>query len=219
MSLKIALLCLTLGNNACAPFKDKPELAHFSLRHPIAAAAIGQTGALSTNITSNAVRLSQRSGLDNRANGDGRGTQMNALRHSLWQAAIAARFGDDIARQAGNAYEKNPVWQHTLDYPDRYRADEAADLRNNAIGRRIGLRQRGQTMHALANALLNEFRQNGLWTAAPVKENGRTQWRIAQTRISETEYRRAVQNLAALDGNGMTAAERQQLAQQPARQR
>ncbi|UOP04849.1 DUF6973 domain-containing protein [Conchiformibius kuhniae] len=220
MSAKIALLCTlaALNQSGCAPFKDKPQLASFALRHPLAALAIGDKHALAPNITSNAVRLSERVGLDNRANGDGRGTQVNALRHSLWQAAIAARFGSDIAQKAGNAYEKSAVLHDSADYPDRYRADEAADLRNNAIGRRIGSARGGRDMNALAAALLDEYRRNGLWTIAPVKTHGKTVWRISQTRLDENAYRNALSKLAKLDENGMTAQERQKLAAQQARE-
>lgn len=210
----LAALCMAaaLGGSSCAAFKDKPQLAAFARRHPIAAFAIGNRSELGTNITSNAVRISTRLGLDNRANGDGRGTQVNALRHSLWQASITARFGSRIAEAAGNAYERNAVQQNSRDYPDRYHADEATDLRNNAVGRRIGAG--GGNMKQLAVKLLDEYRSNGLWTAAPVQENGKTVWRISQTRLDKTTHQTAVAKLAALDGNGMTAAERQQAQQQ-----
>lgn len=207
------LLCCLLAPalSSCGGLQDKPGLLDFSLRHPAAALAIGSESPHGTNITSNAVRLSTRLGLDNRANGDGRGTEVNALRHSLWQAAISARFGADIAEQVGNAYERDSTLRPQSDYPNRYRADEAADLRNNAIGRRIGQAHHGRNMNELAALLLAEYREHGLWTASAVTREGQTVWRIAQTRLSEARYRQALQKLAALDRNGMTEAERRQL--------
>lgn len=216
MNKAALLFCCLLAPalSSCGGLQDKPRLLEFSLRHPAAALAIGTNSPQSTNITSNAVRFSTRLGLDNRANGGGRGTEVNALRHALWQAAISARFGADIAEQVGNAYEHNSTLHRQLHYPNRQRADEAADLRNNAIGRRIGQAHRGRNMHGLTALLLAEYRTHGLWTASAHTRNGQTEWRIAQTRLSETRYRQALQKLAALDRNGMTAAERRRLREQ-----
>ena len=136
-NLIIALL-LASGLSGCSTLREKPQLLGFALQNPLAAAAIGTESPHATNITSNAVRFSTRLGLDNSANGDGRGTEVNAVRHALWQAAIAARFGSRTAEEVGNAYERRAVLSDSLEYADRYSADEAVDLRNNAIGRRIG---------------------------------------------------------------------------------
>lgn len=213
MLTKFTLICLAaaIGNTSCTPFKDKPQLATFALRHPIAAIAIGQQHPNANNITSNAVRLSTRIGLDNDANGDGRGTEVNAIRHSLWQAAISARFGTHTAQQAGNAYERNPILHRTLHYPNRYSADEAADLRNNAIGRRIGSTYPAYNMNSLTAILLQEYVQNGLWTAFPIQKNGNTEWQITKNKLPTYKYRTALKKLAKLDANGMTKAE--QIAQ------
>lgn len=205
--LTTLLLLPALGG--CGTLQDKPALIGFALKHPLAASAIGTEHPQATNITSNAVRISTRLGLDNRANGGGRGTQVNAVRHALWQAAITARFGSRTAEEVGNAYESGAGYADTLDYPDRYRADEAADLRNNAIGRSIGSDHPNRNMQQLAALILAEYRLFGLWTASEQQHNGRTVWRIAQTRLDEAQFQDAMRKLQSLDADGMTPAERQ----------
>ncbi|SSY70736.1 DUF6973 domain-containing protein [Alysiella crassa] len=206
-----AILIASMMGTGCSAveqtFKDKPELLKFATRNPFAAAAIGRDDG-SRNITSSVIRFSKRLGLDNSKNGDGRGTQENALRHSLWQAAIAARFGENTAQQAGNAYEKNISNRTATEYPDRYSADEAVDLRNNAIGRRIGAAHASDTMDELARKLLQEYHQHGLWLSAPVKEQGKTIWKISLQTLSAEQYENALNKLKQLDSYGMTAKER-----------
>lgn len=210
-----AMLIATALGTGCSTvettFKDKPQLMKFAAKHPLAAAAIGKNEDNSTNITSNSIRLSTRIGLDNSKNGDGRGTEVNAIRHSLWQATIAARFGTDIATQAGNAYEKNTQNREGTEYDDRYSADEAVDLRNNAIGRRIGSAHPNDNMKQLLTHLLNEYKDNGMWTATSVKEGDKTIWRISQNTLPENKYTSALEKLKVLDANGMTDAERAKL--------
>lgn len=184
------------------------KIIRFIASHPIAAQAIGMESNESTNITSNAVRFARRTGLDDRANGDGRGTQVNAVRHTLWQAAISARFDAETAEKIGNAYEVNPVLQEEkLDYASRYASDEAVDLRNNRIGRGLGSERAQLDMKALALAVLNQFHKEGLWMSNPIEENGKTLWRISQTKLSDAEYEAAVRNLGPLNANGFTDAE------------
>lgn len=210
-----AILCFaaSLDSHSCNQLKEKPQLVQFVTHHPIAAAAIGKNQPLSNNITSSAIRLSTRVGLDNLANGDGRGTEVNALRHSLWQATITARFGSDIAEQAGNAYEHNAIRQNTFLYPDRYSADEAVDLRNNAIGRNIGATHRNHNMQQLAQLLLQTYYQQGLWTAQAIQKDNKTMWRISQTRINNNQYENAINKLSKLNEYGMNINEQKLMRQ------
>lgn len=200
------------ANTDLAPTESRrSKMIRFIASHPIAAQAIGMESDESTNITSNAIRFARRTGLDNRANGDGRGTQVNAVRHTLWQATIASRFNTETAEEVGNAYEIDPILKEgQLDYNSRYDSDEAVDLRNNRIGRSIGSERPQSDMKALALAVLAHFHQEGLWMANPVKENGengKTVWRISQTKLSDAEYEAAVNNLGPLNHNGFTDAE------------
>jgi hypothetical protein len=52
----------------------------------------------------------------------------NALRHFLWQALLAARLGDDVARAVAAAQESGTP----------HRKDSAVDEHNNAVGREHG---------------------------------------------------------------------------------
>lgn len=209
-----ATLIAALMGSSCThvekTLQEKPKLLKFATQHPIAATAIGSDDN-SHNITSNAVRLSGRLGLDNSKNGQGRGTETNAMRHSLWQAAIAARFGENIAKKAGDAYEKNSTFRNTTLYPDRYSADEAVDLRNNAIGRRIGTKYPRDNMKDLAEHLLTEYHHRGLWVASSVKQNGKTVWQIKQQTLPKEKYQSALNKLEALDEYGHTPSERAKL--------
>lgn len=186
----------------------RSKIAQFVVTHPVAAQAIGVEDKKSSNISSNAKRLAERTGLDNRANGDGRATQVNAVRHTLWQAAISSQFDSQIAEKAGNAYLHDMEERDgKTDYFSRLAADQAVDIRNNRIGRSIGSGKPQSDMKTLAHGVLFYYHKVGLWTASEVKENGRKVWRIAQTKLSEAEYRQALQNLAPLNSDGMTETE------------
>lgn len=198
----------------CQSYQDdqsrRSKIAQFFINHPVAAQTIGVEDKKSTNITSNAVRLADRTGLDNQANGEGRGTQVNAVRHTLWQAAISSQFDSEIAERAGNAYlSDTDVREGKTDYYSRLAADQAVDLRNNRIGRSIGSGKPNADMKTLAYAVLFYYHKVGLWTAAPVNDRGRKVWRISQTKITEAEYQKALANLAPLNSDGMNAEEQQ----------
>lgn len=186
----------------------RSKIAQFILNHPVAAQAIGAEDRKSGNITSNAVRLSARTGLDNQANGDGRGTQVNAVRHALWQAAISSQFDSEIAQKAGNAYlSDTELREGKTDYYSRLAADQAVDIRNNRIGRSIGSGKPNADMKTLAYGVLFYYHKIGLWTSAEIKNGSRSVWRISQNKISDAEYRRAIRNLEPLNSDGMTAKE------------
>ena len=52
----------------------RSKIAQFAINHPVAAQVIGVEDKNSTNLTSNAARFATRTGLDDRANGEGRGS-------------------------------------------------------------------------------------------------------------------------------------------------
>lgn len=213
MNAKLTLLVLTaVFLSGCQTYHEsqsrRSKIAQFIINHPVAAQAIGAEDKKSVNISSNAARISKRLGLDDKANGDGRGTQVNAVRHTLWQAAISSQFDSEIAEKAGNAYLNDTEWRDgKTDYFSRLAADQAVDLRNNRIGRSIGSGKPESDMKTLAHGVLYYYHKLGLWTAAPVKENGRKVWRIAQTKISDAEYARALHNLETLNSDGMDPLE------------
>ncbi len=209
------LFILALGGlllTGCQSYQDnqsrRSKIAQFFISHPVAAQAIGVQDKKSSNITSNAVRLSQRTGLDNQTNGDGRGTQVNAVRHTLWQAAIASQFDSNIAERAGNAYlSDTDLREGKTDYYSRLAADQSVDLRNNRIGRSIGSGKPNADMKTLAHGVLFYYHKVGLWTATQAEDQGRKVWRISQNKLSQAEYKKALANLAPLNSDGMTVEE------------
>lgn len=133
----------------------------FGEHHPLIAREVGWVitglplGMHSTNISTNAVRFSAGFGLNE--NSAHEGSQVNAERHTLWQATITAKYGSDIATQIGNAHEDNP----NVDLSVRSfsgkgaleQADQTIDLLNNQIGRSIGEANPGASMAQLAGAM------------------------------------------------------------------
>ena len=108
--IKKHIQCAVLGMlvlSGCQSYQEdqsrRSKMAQFALNHPVAAQVIGMEDEGLINMTSNAARFAERSGLDDKANGDSRGTQVNAVRQALWQAAIASKFDSIIAEKAGNA--------------------------------------------------------------------------------------------------------------------
>ncbi len=206
-SLKIILIAITLTSLAActAPSQRKKNIARFILQHPVAALAIGMKSPDAENITSNAVRFSTNVGFADNELPNGRGTQVNALRHTLWQATIASRFGADTARQVGDAYERdsNALQQHQDRFDILYKADESIDLNNNAIGRKLGEAHPNIGMKEMARKILAYDNQLGLWKAtAHEDENGKPYWTIAPRKMSDADYQKALSLLEQLDCNG-----------------
>ncbi len=72
------------------------------------------------------------------------GGQIDALRHILWMALITKRYGANVARSLGRAYERGNKWEYKKGKLEEYYLPDAAsmmmDLMNNEIGIEIGLR-------------------------------------------------------------------------------
>lgn len=186
----------------------RSKITQFALNHPVAAAAIGSNDRQAANLTSNASRFARNSGLDDTANGDGRGTQANAFDHTLWQAAITAQFGSKLAAKAAEAYAlDSELREGKTDYFSRLAADQAVNVRNSQIGREIGQSKAGADMKSLAADVLLYYRQTGLWTATTVKDKGRSIWRISQNTLSEKAFNKAAAKIGALNQDGMTTEE------------
>ena len=171
-------------------YNTPPSLKYigFFVRHSSAAINIGEVKHNSSNISTVATRFATRGEilLGSANNQDDRGSQNGAFRHTLWQAAITSMYGESVAKQAGNAHEKNPsvdLSQHYFSNLDE--ADQVVDLLNNQIGRRIGKQNTGANMNELAQIVLSEFESKGLYTASQMAEG---KYVITLTRISESQY-------------------------------
>ena len=191
--LKCILLASILLSGCQTAFEEdqtrRSKITQFALNHPVAAQAIGME--------------------DDTANGDGKGTQVNAVRQALWQAAITSQFDNVIAEEAGNAYLADiKIREGKINYFSRYLADQAVDQRNNRIGRSIGSGRPNTDMKALAESVLLYYHKIGLWTASETRTNGRKVWRITQEKLSPTAYREAMKNIEPLDAEGLREEER-----------
>ena len=188
--------------------KQKPSQLSFSLSHPLAAIEIGKVtiGSNTDNISTNAVRFSTRIGLDE--NAEHQGSEVNAFRHTIWQATIASKFGPDIARSVGFAHEDElPANLNQRQFTGRNaltNADTTVDLLNNILGRNLAEANQGKTPQQLSIAALDYFHTQGLFTATK-QANGTVT--VSQTRISDAKYNNALGILNGLNDKGFTASE------------
>ena len=189
----------------------------FGLRHPKAAARIGfGVTKGNTDISTNATRFATRGEvLFGSARGqEDRGSENGAFRHGLWQATITSEFGSKISKEAGNAHEKNPFTNlSTRVFNNIDDADQTVDLLNNIIGRDIGEKNKGKSMNDLANIVLDEFKNNGLYTATKGDDGNFT---ISKTKLSDEKYDELNNIFKGLNHNGKTKAE-QKASEQKAR--
>lgn len=175
----------------------------FIVRHPIAAAGIGQVIHNSTNISTNSARFAINTGLPENAAREG--SHVNAFRHGIWLATITKEFGQSIAKQVGNAHENNPF----VDTSKRTftgsgalsEADQTIDLLNNQIGQKIGLANPDASMKDLAMAVLKDFYDNGFYVAEESKDGTVN---IVKTRLTDKQYRNAIKGLFSTNKDGFT---------------
>jgi hypothetical protein len=131
------------------------------------------------------------------------GSHVNAMRHTLWQANISSAFGPDIATQVGNAHEDNPnVDLGVRNFPGKdalNRAGQTIDLLNNQIGRSIGTGNVMYTQLGLAAKVLDVYHTQGLYVAQTNKDGSVS---VVRVKLSDEQYRTAMQKLSELDKNG-----------------
>ncbi len=177
---------------------SKVREAGFFIKHPLAGVKIWQFSSGSNNISTIAVLFASNIELDNTGE---KGTQVNAFRNTLWQAIITSEYGEDISRQAGFSHEENPVTLQQIEAVDRgylvvsslldiEKIDEIIDLKNNIIGREIGIKNKNLNNTELAKILLNEFRTHGLYVAERYKNTD--YYKITQQKIDDVAYEKAI---------------------------
>jgi RHS repeat-associated protein len=180
----------------------------FAASHPWIAREVGPVftalspiGLHSTNISTNAVRFTTGMGLSENASHEG--SEVNAMRHTLWSSTITSQYGAGIAQQIGNAHEDNP----NVDLSIRSfsgkgamaQADQTTGLLNNQIGQSIGAANPGASMNQLAGAALDYYHSTGLYTAAT---NADGTVSVSQTKLSDQQYSAAKQQLQKMDDKG-----------------
>ena len=161
----------------------------FAIKHPVIASRVGSVSHGSSNISTCAVRFATRGEVLSGSNPHKEreeGSEAGAFRHTLWQATIAANYGTDIAKEIGDAHEDNPevsLKQRTFDSKEA--ADQVVDLLNNIIGRSIGKENSGESMKSLANTVLDEFKNNGLYTATETSDG---KFSVSRNKLSQEKY-------------------------------
>ena len=179
----------------------------FGLRNPLAATKIGfgvNKGA--TDISTNATRFATRGEIlyGSARKQEDRGSENGAFRHTLWQATITSEFGSRVALEAGNAHEKDPFTNLSVrTFSSFDDADQTVDLLNNQIGRRIGSQNKNVNMKDLALQVLEEFKNNGLYTAT---EKDKV-WTVKKTKLSNEKYKQLQSLFNSLNENGRTPME------------
>jgi RHS repeat-associated protein len=180
--------------------------AAFYLRHPVIGSQVGYYERGGTNITTNTIRFATRIGLQETQSG--LGTEVNAYRHVLWQAATTTKFGAGIATQIGNAHEDQPHVDLSVRVfrgkDAALEADQTVDLLNNEIGRAIGAANPNASMQQLALLTLDAFHTTGFFESV-TNDNGATS--IVRRTISDDEYNAARTTIENLNDSGFTADE------------
>jgi hypothetical protein len=174
--------------------------AGYAMNHPINAIRTGTADAPSYGISKIAsnfqVNLVNEAGFKS---GDGK--QGNAYRHTLWQSMLTRDLGENQATRIGNAHEDNLPANMNQRYfgKDAEAADQMVDLLNNGIGREIGARNKGVSNRGLAESVLNEYKENGLWQAIPNKGG----YNVQKARLTQSQYDAALKVIRQKGENGL----------------
>ncbi|MBS1681925.1 MAG: hypothetical protein JST48_09450 [Bacteroidetes bacterium] len=197
--------------------RQKNAELSFLIAHPPTGMAIGKYTEGSNNISTIAANFSINATINDPKSQVGEGSNRNALRHGIWQAMITREFGKDMAATAGYAHEGFTVPEVGVT-PNGYtvagggkaklaEADAMADLLNNIIGQGIGEDNPNATNVGLALAVINEFKDNGMWTVQETKGG----YSITRAKLTQKQYEQAVGNTQSLRENGLKQPEEWQL--------
>ncbi len=179
-------------------FMDKKEIREAifpfkSLKHVKAAYEIGLgIQDKGKNLSSNTERFAKKydeffNGKENSFNDfyyirEGR----NAIRHTIWQAAITSKYGPQVARDAGDAHETRPYFDVNVRVFDKESdADMTVDLLNNKIGRRLGVEIKNRNTKEIALRVLEEYWKNGLYS---YERGNDGRWYILKKKLSDNVF-------------------------------
>ena len=189
----------------------------FGVFHPIKAQHIGKakldpqhkTIKSEDNISTLSTRFSVRTGLDDSNPEKTLGTQVNAMRHAIWQTTITSQYGTATANDVGNVHENNPGMIRSISPNTTFAtpelADQATDLMNNVIGRYIGSDKDNANLSPkeLTLKVLDYFHDTGLWMALQTEDG----YKIAKTKLPDADYIKAKNEIGKLDDKGLFALE------------
>ena len=128
-------------------------------------------------------------------------TLRNSMRHTIWQATLASQYNPQVAYSAGMAHETRPYADTDKRvFDNESDADMVVDLLNNAIGRRIGAKNRHLSRKQIALLALKELWENGLYQYELCNDG---LWRIMKVRISDDVYNEMYNTFMNLDNDGL----------------
>lgn len=120
----------------------------------------------------------------------------------FWQAKISLSFGKEIAKEIGDAHEKNTNISSEIEKngtKDEEEADSYVDQKNNELARNAANNLSPDISNKdLAKATLEYYMNVGLWC---IKKNGGKYYPV-KVRMSKAENKDAKNNLRNLDENG-----------------
>ena len=211
-----------IGNRATRQVlarSNKSSEIWFAVRHPFVAGQIGgaqdsaetempSTASLAVRFSVN-LRTDRQTTVNNGGiieNAQKEGSEVNAMRHTVWNAINTMHFGAAIAQEAADSHEDNP---HAIDgqsaatqtFATWLEADQGCDLRNNIIGRIIGTYNSRASAKQLAEITLRTFHDTGLYI---VESAGGGRYRAALHRITDQQFNDALQKLNNLSEIGLT---------------
>ncbi|MEQ8272553.1 MAG: hypothetical protein RMA76_40795 [Deltaproteobacteria bacterium] len=123
-----------------------PHELEVALRHPLQMLAVADTPQLAHDAAA-------RTGLDGLGGGDA-----DAFRHAYWNAIMTRRAGAEFADAFATAHETGS------DTPE---ADQAMDLHNNAVGRRIAVANPDASDDELFDLVMQAYRNGELMLSPP----------------------------------------------------
>lgn len=172
----------------------------YAMQHPINALRTGSADVPAwgfSKIASNfQVNLQKGAGFSKGVGGQG-----NAFRHTLWQAMLTNAFGDKHAQRIGNAHENSiPADMTTRTFSNLDMADQMADMLNNEIGRSIGMFNEGADNKLMAEQVLREYKENGLWEVISNDNGG---YDVKRVNLSTEQYEKTVQIVRQKGNNGL----------------
>jgi RHS repeat-associated protein len=190
--------------------------ASFLKNNPSVGFAIGTYMYGSDNISTVAANFANNSKVDNVSQEKkGKGTERNAVRHTLWQALVSQAYGYSIAKMAADAHESNPNALQSrpknLTFNNLEDADQFVDLMNNIIGRQIGMDNPNATPNELAGKVLDRFASDGLWV---VNNTGPKTFVVQLQVLSAIQVSEAKANIANLNATGYTPKQKEALDKQ-----
>ena len=161
----------------------------YIMQHPINAIKTGNAIMPAwgfSKIASNfQVNLQNNAGFSKKEGGQG-----NAYRHTLWQALLTNALGNDHAMRIGNVHEDHiPTDMNRRNFENMADADTMADVLNNEIGRSLGITYQGADNNVLAGAVLEEYKENGLWEVVKSEQGN---YRVVKNTLSQEQYNAAM---------------------------